>query len=162
MLYRLRVARVTDITRALEDQAWADYKSWKEILRRQNKLRRYVMQYRDLEAQAKVRRERLRRTVPLLDVQLSKSEREFVKDGNEASTEILLPVDEWRENLALWDAMVSILEQVEEMQIVELQHALAKHGRNASRQAIESALRTHAVVFETRSRGREKFAALKK
>jgi hypothetical protein len=58
--------------------------------------------------------------------------------------------------------MWAVVEQVEEIQVVELQDALEHFGQKASRQAIESALASHREIFETKTRGREKFVSLKR
>jgi len=55
-----------------------------------------------------------------------------------------------------------IVEQVTEIQVVELQHALEHFGRKSTRQAIESSLAAHRETFETKARNRDKFVSLKR
>lgn len=153
------VIRFIDIEKGLKQQINNDVKQLRSNYVEQNRLRKHVLRYRDLERDAKAREERIRRATALVGVDDFEDVGKQLKAGEDVSTAIGLPLNS---DLPLWTLMQSILEQTSEIQVVELQHALAHFGRNTSRQAIESALAAHKETFETKPRGREKFVSLKR
>jgi hypothetical protein len=59
-----------------------------------------------------------------------------MRAAEDVSTAISVSVDD----IPLWQVVRAIVEQVLEIQVIELQHALEYFGKKTSRQAIESAL----------------------
>jgi len=76
-------------------------------------------------------------------------------------TGITFDFDAWRDATPLWKAIQLVLRQVPEIRAVELEAYLQERGFNASRQAVDSALRSHRKEFRIKKRGREKYLALK-
>jgi uncharacterized membrane protein YgaE (UPF0421/DUF939 family) len=151
--------RFTDITKRLTKQFDADDKSLRANYAKQNKLLAAVLEYRDLENEAKVREDRMRRVIELLGDENFEDTRKDLLAGKDVSKVISVNTDD---SSPLWEAMRTILEQVSELQVVDLQDALLHFGRKSSRQAIESALASHKETFETRTRNRDKFVSLKR
>jgi hypothetical protein len=84
---------------------------------------------------------------------------QLVQDGSDAWAGI-----DWvksaamlREKAALWEHVEQYLRIVPEAQVNEILGVLERLGIVASRQAIESAVRTHPDVFGTRKRKSEKY-----
>jgi hypothetical protein len=153
------VIRFADIEKRLGQQYNADAKSLKANYARQNKLLPAVTEFRDLEREAKVREDRMRRVIELLGEENFDDTRKELLAGNDVSQMIAVNIDD---DSPLWETMRTILENTSELQVVDLQDALLHFGRKASRQAIESALASHKETFETKTRGREKFVSLKR
>jgi uncharacterized membrane protein YgaE (UPF0421/DUF939 family) len=151
--------RFADITKRLTKQFDADDKSLRANYAKQNKLLAAVLEYRDLENEAKVREDRMRRVIELLGDENFEDTRKDLLAGKDVSKVISVNTDD---SSPLWEAMRTILEQVSELQVVDLQDALLHFGRKSSRQAIESALASHKETFETRTRNRDKFVSLKR
>lgn len=153
------VIRFSDIEKRLSQQYNADAKAMKINFARQNKLLPAVMEFRDLEREAKVREDRMRRVIELLGEENFDDTRKELLAGNDVSRMIAVNVDD---DSPLWETMRTILEQSSELQVIDLQDALLHFGKKASRQAIESALASHKETFETKVRSREKFVSLKR
>jgi hypothetical protein len=66
-----------------------------------------------------------------------------------------------REHLPLWEAIREYLESTGEAQVNDILLFLRWYAMDSSREAVESALRTHKDVFKTVRRGRDKFVSLK-
>jgi hypothetical protein len=66
-----------------------------------------------------------------------------------------------RESTPLWEHVRSYLRFVPQAQIGEIVEFLGWVRIKTSRQAVESAIRTHAKTFQVKPRGREKFVSLK-
>jgi hypothetical protein len=70
--------------------------------------------------------------------------------------------EEWRAHLPLWEAMREYLSFVPEARIAELEQFFNHIGfGEGNRQAIESALKRHPLLFGRRRRKREKYLRLK-
>ncbi len=153
------MGRFADIEKALNQQLSSDVKHLKANYTEQNKLRVAVMRFRDLETDAKAREERIQRIAALIGEEQFEDVRKHMLSGEDVSRSIAVTVDAV---LPLWLAMRAIVEQVSEIQVVELQHALEHFGKKTSRQAIESALASHKETFETKTRNRDKLVSLKR
>jgi hypothetical protein len=66
-----------------------------------------------------------------------------------------------RESTPLWEHVRSYLRFVSESQVGEIVEFLEWVGIETSRQAVESAIKTHGKVFQVKKRGRERFVSLK-
>ena len=153
------VIRYADVEKRLDQQYMEDVKQLRKNYSEQNKLRPFVVRFNDLEREAKVREDRMARTILLLGEERFDDTRKALLAGNDLSRDIIVMVDD---KLPLWLAMRAILEQTTEVQVVDLQDALEHFGIKASRQAIESALASHKETFETKTRSRDKFVSLKR
>jgi hypothetical protein len=155
----LSCRRFVDIEKRLDQQYAEDEKQLRKNYTEQNKLRPYVVRFHDLEREAKAREDRMARIITLLGEDKFGDTRRELLAGDDVSKKVTVYVDE---KLPLWLAMKAIVEQATELQVVDLQDALAYFKIKASRQAIESALAAHKETFETKTRNREKFVSLKR
>jgi len=151
--------RFADIAKGLREQVNNDIKHLRANYAEQNKLRKHVLRFRDLEGDSKAREGRIQRAAALIGADDFVDVSKQLKTGEDVSTCITLHLDS---ELPLWALMQAIVEQTSEIQVIELQHALEHFGKKSTRQAIESALAAHKETFETKSRGREKFVSLKR
>jgi len=71
------MVRFADIEKAFRQQVASDLKYLKANYARQNKLRPSVLEFRDLENEAKVREERLQRIAPLIGMNLTTCEKRY-------------------------------------------------------------------------------------
>jgi hypothetical protein len=152
------VIRLAEIERRLRQQRDADVKQLRSNYKEQNKFHRAVLRFRDLENEARVRKQRIDCIAALIDGDQfhelpahTASEKDSRNEINPAAIN----------TLPLWTAMRAIVEQVSEIQVIELQDALAYFGVKASRQGVESALASHRETFKTVQRERSKFVSLK-
>jgi hypothetical protein len=152
------VIRLDDFTKALKAQLKADTADLEKNYAEQNKLREYYTRFRNLERQAQLTDERMQRTASLLGTGRFVKAKDRLRDGYDSSKEITLNAPN---ELPLWQAIVTIAEQISPVQVIDIEHILEHRGRKASRQAIDSALNAHKDVFEIKLRGREKFVSLK-
>jgi hypothetical protein len=151
--------RFADIEKRMNQQYEEDMRQLRKNYSEQNRLRRSVLRFQDLEREAKAREDRMARVVMLLGAEKFEDTRRELLKGNDVSKEIVTLTPD---KLPLWQAMKAIVEQVTELQVVDLQDALEYFGVKASRQAIESALSSHNETFETKARGRDKFVYLRR
>jgi len=68
---------------------------------------------------------------------------------------------ELRQAASLWEHVRNYLRFVSESQVGEIVEFLQWLGIETSRQAVESAIKTHGRVFQIKKRGRERFVSLK-
>lgn len=153
------MVRYKDIEKRLGQQYNADVKSLKQNYARQNELLGYVIEFRDLEREAKSREDRARRVIELLGDDEFADTRKEMLDGVDVSREVVITTND---ESPLWEAMQTVLEQAGELQVVDLQDTLLHFGRKVTRQAIESALGAHKETFHTVLRNRDKFVSLKR
>src|SRR5713101_919873 len=153
------MVRFADVKKRLEQQRSADVKHLKANYAQQNKLRPAMLRFRDLEIDALAREGRMQRVVALIGEEQFDDLRKQMLSGNDVSKKISVTVDE---DLPVWKAMRAIVEQVSEIRVIDLQHALEFFGKKISRQAIESALTAHKETFATKTRSRERFVSLKR
>ncbi len=123
------------------------------------KLQRAYDRYRELTEEAEEVKEEIREAAAVLGPEEfeSRAQPEYA----DIDTGLPLPVEELREKLSLWRAMVRIVKYAPWIQIVELQCLLRELGIIVSRAATESALSLHKKDFRIKRKGREKFVALK-
>ncbi|MGO9124914.1 MAG: hypothetical protein ACLP6G_08485 [Terriglobales bacterium] len=152
------VIRLNDFTKALAAQLKTDTAALERNFAEQNKLREYYIRFRNLEREAQRTEERMERTASLLGTDRFAKAKDRTRDGIDMSKEIALNVTT---DLPLWQAIVTIVEHVSQVQVIDIEHVLEHCGRKASRQAIDSALNAHKDMFEIKLRGREKFVSLK-
>jgi CBS domain-containing protein len=153
------MVRYKDIEKRLGQQYNSDVKSLKQNYARQNELLGYVIEFRDLEREAKSREDRARRVIELLGDEEFADTRKEMLNGVDVSKEVVITTSD---ESPLWEAMQTLLEQTGELQVVDLQDTLLHFGRKVTRQAIESALGSHKEAFHTVVRNRDKFVSLKR
>ena len=153
------MVRYKDIEKRLGQQYNADIKSLKQNYARQNELLGYVIEFRDLEREAKSREDRARRVIEMLGDDEFEDTRKEMLNGIDVSKEVVITTND---ESPLWEAMQTVLEQTGELQVVDLQDTLLHFGRKVTRQAIESALGSHKETFHTVVRNRDKFVSLKR
>jgi hypothetical protein len=153
------MVRYKDVEKRLDQQWDADTKSLKQNYARQNELLRYVVEFNDLEREARMREDRARRVIELLGEEKFADTRKEMLEGKDVSKEVVIATND---DSPLWEFMKTILEQTGELQVVDLQDTLLHFGRKVTRQAIESALGAHKETFQTVVRNRDKFVSLKR
>ena len=154
-----RMVRYSDIQKRLEQQYDADVRTLKKNYARQNELLPAVVEFNDLEREARTREDRARRVIELLGSDKFADTRREMLSGKDVSREIAVTTDD---DSPLWESMRTILEQASELQVIDLQDTLLHFEKKVTRQAIESALGAHKETFETKVRNREKFVSLKR
>jgi hypothetical protein len=154
-----RMVRYKDVEKRLDQQWAADTKSLKENYARQNELLPYVVEFNDLEREARMREDRARRVIELLGEEKFADTRKEMLEGKDVSKEVVIATSD---DSPLWEFMKTILEQTGELQVIDLQDTLLHFGRKVTRQAIESALGAHKEAFQTVVRNRDKFVSLKR
>jgi len=162
-LYKPIMPRMQDVMYALRAQWAEDEKALETALDEQNKLRASYIRFVDLQEQVKQRTERMRRVGALL-LGSDHTQRSDVEAMQKAAAQLGIDVNEWDavfEGIPLWSTIAEILRHTGELQVVDLHTILHNCGEKVSRQAIESALETHASAFKIRRKGREKFVSLK-
>jgi hypothetical protein len=154
-----RMVRYGDIEKRLDKQWEADIKSLRANYARQNELLPAVVEFNDLERDARLREDRARRVIELLGEEKFEDTRKEMLDGKNMAKEVVIATSE---DSPLWEFMRTVLEQVTELQVVDLQDTLLHFGKKVTRQSIESALGAHKDVFHTVTRNRDKFVSLKR
>ncbi|MFZ0798240.1 MAG: hypothetical protein WCA13_13610 [Terriglobales bacterium] len=149
------VIKAAQVAKALSQQAKADFDGLKAIETEQTKLRPEYLRFLDLEEEKKAKSYRLRRTASLIPAHLQNIRAEDEEGGFDS---YIVKVSE----LALWEAMLAVLEHTGEIQLYELQHVLEQFEKKVTRGAIESAVVTHPDKFKARTRGRERFVSVKR
>jgi hypothetical protein len=150
------VIKAAQVAKALSQQAKADYERLKAIDSDQTKIRAEYLRFLDLEDEKKAKADRLRRTASLIPSHLGNIAAD--QEENDEFDSYIVKVSE----LALWEAMLAVLEHTGEIQLFELQHVLEQFGKKVTRGAIESAIKTHPKSFQARTRSRERFVSLKR
>jgi hypothetical protein len=153
------MVRYKDVEKRLEQQWDADTRSLKANYARQNELLRYVVEFNDLEREARMREDRARRVIELLGDDNFADTRKEMLEGKDVSKEVVITTND---DSPLWEFMKTILEHTGELQVIDLQDTLLHFGRKVTRQAIESALGAHKEIFHTVVRNRDKFVSLKR
>lgn len=162
-LYKPIMPRLQDVLHALRTQWNEDEKALEAALEEQNKLRASYIRFMDLQEQIKQRTERLRRVGLLLfdsDITPTKD----IAAMQATARRLGIQLDEFEAvfgGVPLWTVIAELLRHTGELQVVDLHTILHNCGEKVSRQAVESALETHANEFRIRRRGREKFVSLK-
>jgi len=120
------------------------------------------LKYKELLGERALLEERLQVNVAVMGEHASLETGTLVE--NLVATEgltLIDDVDEDRKAVPLWKIIREIIKHTEKIRIVDLETQLVLYGFEVTRQAIESAIRTHRPVFRESKRGREKFVSLK-
>jgi hypothetical protein len=157
---------VHGLTQQVENDAADLHKIGDEM----NKLRPAYQRYRDLSERVKAKEERVRLALALLAARPSEIEEDeqgrlrekgqLAELCDVAGVVVDSPQGEARK-APRWKLMREIVRQVVEVQVIDLERAMASLGVKTTRQAIESGLVTHSRTFRIIKRGREKFVSLK-
>jgi len=147
--------KAAQVSKALSQQAKADFDRLKQIDAEQTKIRAEYLRFLDLDDEKKAKGDRLRRTASLVPDHLQNIRAD--DDADDFDSYVVKAVD-----LTLWEAMLAVLEHTGEVQLFELQHVLEQFGKKVTRGAIESAIKTHPKRFHATTRGRERFVSLKR
>jgi hypothetical protein len=146
---------------ALKGQFDQDYKALKEIQREQDQLRPSYNRFCELTEQSKERIDRVRRLLVMLwmrDPTASFKQSLYAK-----ATELGIALPEGWETVTVWEAVLEIVRQFPNTQIVDLLQWLEKDlGIEASRQSVDSALAAHDDLFHVQRVGKGKYVSLRK
>jgi hypothetical protein len=100
------MVRYKDIEKRLEQQWDADTKSLKQNYARQNELLRYVVEFNDLEREARIREDRARRVIELLGDENFADTRKEMLEGKDVSKEVVISTNV---DSLVWEFMKTIL-----------------------------------------------------
>jgi microsomal dipeptidase-like Zn-dependent dipeptidase len=147
--------RIQDVAQALRQQ-WKDNEQELHRIRdEQNKLRAAHIRFLNLEEEAKRRMTTLQRVGALLT-------RQGVWSIETDGAKLGLDFDIFSDEISLWETLAEFLKLTGEIRVVDLHLALRElYDKNVTRQAIESAMRTHSDLFKFKRSGREVFVSLK-
>ena len=154
------MARQSDLTKAIHAQLESDLDDLIKLQDEQETLRGAYLRFQKLEE----RRNTLRKQAEISGCLVSKTsmyevDSGFIKERLEQAG-VTLP-EKWESKVPTWELIAGVLRQFPKTQIVELLRMLHDLGIKVSRQATESALRTHDSKFRITTKGREKFVSLK-
>lgn len=162
MLHDADMARAQDILKRICDALVVDAKRQREIAVEMHKLSDAHYRYLALQRETKAHEDSSNALKALL------GSKAFVEAMSEDSSdaigeelEIYPTVRELRESAPLWQHIQQYLRFVQEAQVGEIVEFLAWMDIETSRQAVESAIKTHSRIFKVRPSGRERFVSLK-
>jgi len=163
LLYSLTMPLLTDAQRAIKQRLLAACERVREIRTEQEKLASAYERYSILQRELKQQEKRIDRLAGLIGPNLFlaaelEDKSHVIGDTVETHTGI----EQLRNELSLWEAMVEYLSYAEEARIQDIQTFLESFGLTASREAVESALKRHPETFKTKKRGGTKLVSLKK
>ena len=162
LLHTNDVARAVDVVTRIRGALAVDAKRMRELAEEMNKHAEAYNRYVALQRDAKAHEQSAQALTALLGAEGFKIARADDKSdsiGNEI--DIVPSPRELRDKAALWEHIEQYLRFVPEAQVNEILEFLAWMRIETSRQAIESAIRTHPKVFRVKKRGRDKFISLK-
>lgn len=153
------VPSTADVERMMHQRLEHECTSIQSIRKELERLASAYNQYVDLKTQVDDRSKRIRRLMGVLGVDSV--------DGlgsEEVRSELDLQgaPDDLREELPLWRAIEEYLIIAGETKVGDVQDFLSAMAYEVTRQAIESALRSHSHTFRVVKRGRDKYISLKK
>jgi hypothetical protein len=163
LLYGLVMPLLTDAQRAIKQRLVAACERVRELRTEQKALASAYERYNLLQRELKQQEKKIDRLAGLIGPNLflaaeSEDNSGLIIDTVETHTTI----DQLRNELSLWEAMVEYLAYAEEARIQDVQTFLEGFKITASREAIESALKRHPETFKARKRSGTKFISLKK
>jgi hypothetical protein len=163
LLYRLTMPLLTDAQRAIKQRLVAACERVRELRTEQKTLASAYERYNILQRELKQQEKRIDRLAGLIGPKLFlAAEIEDTSDVIIDMVETHTTIDQLRNELSLWEAMVEYLAYAEEARIQDIQTFLESFGFTASREAVESALKRHPETFKTKKRGGTKLVSLKK
>lgn len=163
MLYRLTMPLLTDAQRTIKQRLLAACERVREIRAEQEKLASVYERYNILQRELKQQEKRIDRLAGLIGPNLFlAAELEDKSNVIGDTVETHTSLNQLREELSLWEAMVEYLSYAEEARIQDIQSFLESFGIAASREAIESALKRHPETFKAKKVGGTKLISLKK
>ena len=145
---------ISDVVRSMEQRRKHEVERIQAARAEIEKLSPAFNRYVDLRAEIKEAEDRYKRISAVLYSEAEPRD-SVLEDISETLNSL-------RSKLVLWKAIEEYLSHVSEAMIEDIQTFLVGVGINSvSRQAIESALRTHTKIFAVRKKGRDKFVSLR-
>jgi hypothetical protein len=162
ILHDADVARAKDVFNRVRDALVVDAKRQRELGKEMHKLSDAYHRYLALQRESKAHEDSANALKALLG---SKAFIEAMsEDTSEAigdELEIYPTVGDLRQAAPLWQHVQQYLRFVPEAQVGEIVEFLDWLEIETSRQAVESAIKTHPKMFKVRKSGRESFVSLK-
>lgn len=162
LLHTTGMARAVDVFNRIRDALVVDAKRQREIGEEMHNLSDAYNRYIALQRESKAHEESAKGLQALLG---PKAFVEAMKQDKSAAIgeelEIYPSARSLRESAPLWQHVQQYLRFVPEAQVGEIVEFLAWLEIETSRQAVESAIKTHPRIFAVKKRGREKFVSLK-
>lgn len=146
---------------AVQHQVELDAKRLGAVNRELETLHEKYLRYRELLVERSSLEDRLRVNFSIVG-NIAAGERKRLLDDLRVDEGLAISdVEEERRTIPLWKVIGEIIKHTEKVRIVDLEIQLQAFGYSVTRQAIESAIKTHPSVFRDTKRGREKFVSLK-
>lgn len=160
---RAAMPTVYDALAAIEQQLRHDCTRVRQIRKEMEQLAPSYNRFLDLRAELENKHKRIQRAMavfgPKALVEAMKADK---SDVIGETVEVFPSARELRDELVLWAAIERYLAGVDEAKVEDIQaFLLAVEIPNVSRQAIESAVKTHPKVFRIVRKGRARYIALR-
>ena len=153
------VPSAPDVERMMHQRLQHECVSMQSVRKEISELASAYNRYVDLKAEVDSRSERIQRLMAILGAD---SIQAMANDGVKDETNLQGEPDWLREELPLWRAIMEYLIIAGQSKVGEVQAFFSAMNYEVSRQAIESALRSHENTFRVVRKGREKYISLKK
>lgn len=162
MLHHAVVPRTQDVLDKIGAKIVLDAKRLREIKGESAALFEAYQKYTDLEKERKARESSITSLVALLGKEGLEELRTRVVSANLLGEfDFGVGIETRREELSLWEFIAQYLRFVQEAKVADIEYFLGEQQMQTTRQAIESAVKTHSKIFRVRKRGREKFISLR-
>src|SRR5437867_1245737 len=147
-LYKIPMPSTLDIVNAAQSQFDSDVKRLIEVNKKMGRIRDKYLEYKELDAQAKQLDERVRSQIGAFGNILKDADIEKLSlDAGITTTAV-----EEMKDTPLWKMVREIVRQVTEIRVMELEQVITNFGHPITRQAMESAIKTHAAIFRVMKR----------
>jgi hypothetical protein len=167
VIIRSVMPMMNDAIKAMEQRLLHECKAIQNIRTEMEELAPAYNRFLDLQKELATRHKRINRIQAVFGPNGIKRIEEKDKSDVVGNTlEVWPSPAQLREDLVLWEAIFEYLSTVPESSVIDIQTFLSALGitvknKPISRQAIESAIRTHSDVFRVIKRKGEKFVSLK-
>ncbi|MGO9123530.1 MAG: hypothetical protein ACLP6G_01440 [Terriglobales bacterium] len=153
------VPSIVDVTSMMHQRLEHECASMQSVRKELSELASAYNRYVDLKAQIDSRSKRIQRLMAVLG---DESVSNIAKDAVRAETNLQGDPESLRTDLPLWQAVKEYLTFAGQTKVGDIQQFFGATNYEVSRQAIESALRSHTSTFRVARKGRDKYISLKK
>jgi hypothetical protein len=159
-LYANLVPGIPHVYDSLRHQVKLDAKKLAAVNGELGNLHEAYLRYRELLEERSSLEDRLRVSHSIIG-NVDGDDSELLQDLRDDQGLEVSAVEEMRKTTPLWKVIREIIRHTEKIRIVDLEIQLHAFGYGVTRQAIESAIKTHPSTFRDTKRSREKFVSLK-
>lgn len=161
-LHNVRDMRMTHIVPVLKRELARDSSRLEQTYRHLDRLRDAHERFLRYADDAQRQEERIRETIAILGRENISQDEITDPVANEAFAGTR--IEDLRKSLELWRAVYRVLYALDqpEAQVVDIRTMLKWFGIEASRQAVEAAVKRHPETFEIREQGRKRFIRVRR